>query len=1838
MTNTYFVKDEVLRYGLTLAAMGLAGAKHFSESQPTFDAGALSLSPLEYFGIYRAVALHNPTFFALAARSEAADSSKSFTKLLKDDAILRDIFIGDKAGIAGAPTKARGDDPSISTTSRVAAAGPDPSVLQRAFFKSIGTDTDLYAAFHRLVSETMATGAVSEGRGGRPTQPSLYGGLSKLALGVMRDVVANTSTIDEIKQKIGKIDLNFSGEERTDFFKTGSQTKVVVNVEDIEATGKDFMDKDGLAYGVGDINRVVWNALIKGGGTQVVEKALDITTEEVFGPNAKGLPWKVVVAQAGSSEEPFEYAAGSFGDTLSKLNQLIVGGKGSDEITGSSKDDIILGGAGADKLFGGKGKDILVGEAGRDVLDGGAGDAVYHGGDGADIFVVDAKADKITIIGADSTDRLFVRASAIRSTRSVSLRDIRYDLSLLEKGIPILGGIAPTEGNAAWTWGRYRSELNFPDGNIYPLSYKATIEGGAGGQTLRLEIMDVGKAGHTVTVDVLGWRSGQLGMRAQPFAETDDLRRKVTNNYEYGVLPKSGNMQTGEDGASDLQRMAPYSLASDEGAMRSAARRSGDDTLVGTTDDDYQYGAGGDDVLLGEAGDDEQQGGLGDDRLVGGSGADVQDGGAGADTYEFAVGDGNDVIQDSGTDEEELDVLSLAGITPDQVRLGFENDTLVVTLADSGETIRIVGQFEAVLRSWAAQRGIEQIAFGDGTIWDRAEMQSRSGVFTPTYAVTGTGDPDTLTGDFGDNALSGLAGDDLLLGLQGNDRLVGGAGADRMFGGDGSDRFVAENSDGDDQIDGGAGIDTLDYSGIGYRVVVDLTNGTATGLSIGTDSVTGIEIVQGTASGDELTGSAAADQLYGAGGNDEFRGEAGDDRLDGSLGSDIYRFARGDGVDTIIDYGQNTDVDEIRFDDGIARSDISFRRGPGGGDTVVLSIAGGRDAIFLEGQLAAPAQGIERFVFADGTVLTAGEIRATLLAAAQTASDDTIYGTVGDDVLSGGAGNDALSGGKGDDVYVYARGEGSDIIEDEANDASENTIRFTDLDPDDLTFGHRTSGDLVMRVAETGETIVVSRQFVDAGYRAFGVGQIAFANGLVWDRAAIDASSGAISDNALPTAAGVQLTMVEDAVLRIPAADLLAHAADADGDKLRIASVFDAVNGSVELDPDGSVTFRPDAEFSGQARFTVEVSDGQGGAATAEVLIDVAESNDAPVAAGEPETAAGLHNAPIYGQLLAAFDGDFDVLRYRLVAGSEVGGTVVVDEGGAYVFTPSTNFSGSASFSYSVDDGVAQSAAKAVSITIEASGAANHAPDLAATFSLQVVEDQAATARITASDVDGDALTYAVKQGGEPARGLVSFGTGGAFTYTPLADANGSDAFTVVVSDARGGIAEQTVQVTIAAVNDAPIAVADAGSAGENEVKVFDLLANDADVDHGDSLSLASFAVRSVDGVPGGLSLASAQTAFSIQNGKLAFHPGTLFDLLSSGQTATIVVDYVVQDAAGAQSTAGLTLTVVGADEPVISGTAGADTLYGTAAADTIRGLAGNDVIWGRDGDDLLYGEAGGDELNGEGGDDLLDGGAGDDTMAGGEGNDVYVVDSAADIVSEAAGAGTDEIRTTLASYTLGSNVENLVYLGTDVFTGTGSTLANMLTGGAGNDRLTGGDGDDTYRGLGGNDVFYGGAGADSHDGGDGFDTVDYSASDAAIVVDLPTPANNTGDATGDTFSSIEQWGLSAYADRFVGGAAIDYVFAQDGNDTLLGGAGDDWLAGGRELTASTARTASTLPTIPALGWQSRSTASPQATAPVTLKAILSLASNASICPSMMIASSDPRLVSLSTGMAGMTR
>jgi Ca2+-binding RTX toxin-like protein len=321
------------------------------------------------------------------------------------------------------------------------------------------------------------------------------------------------------------------------------------------------------------------------------------------------------------------------------------------------------------------------------------------------------------------------------------------------------------------------------------------------------------------------------------------------------------------------------------------------------------------------------------------------------------------------------------------------------------------------------------------------------------------------------------------------------------------------------------------------------------------------------------------------------------------------------------------------------------------------------------------------------------------------------------------------------------------------------------------------------------------------------------------------------------------------------------------------------------------------------------------------------------------------------------------------------------------------------------------------------------------------------------------------------------------------------------------------------------------------------------------------------------------------------------------------------------------------AGDDTIDGTAGADVLNGLAGNDTINGLGGNDIVDGGPGDDLMDGgdgldtvtyvsatgpvtislAAAGPQSNGDAGADTLanfenvtgspsadvltgtdganviDGGAGGDTMTGLDGDDVYYVDDVGDIVVEDSGEGTDEVRTSLASYSLvGTSLENLGAASDAAHQFRGSSVANILTGGAGSDLLLLQDGgDDTALGAGGADVLYFGSaftGADTADGGAGIDQLvlqgNYALTLGGGVTGIESLAILPGDDTrfGDPGTNFYDYNLTTVNANVAAGVQVivdanrlrvdeDFTFngsaETDGGFFIWGGGGVDTLTGG---------------------------------------------------------------------------
>jgi Ca2+-binding RTX toxin-like protein len=210
------------------------------------------------------------------------------------------------------------------------------------------------------------------------------------------------------------------------------------------------------------------------------------------------------------------------------------------------------------------------------------------------------------------------------------------------------------------------------------------------------------------------------------------------------------------------------------------------------------------------------------------------------------------------------------------------------------------------------------------------------------------------------------------------------------------------------------------------------------------------------------------------------------------------------------------------------------------------------------------------------------------------------------------------------------------------------------------------------------------------------------------------------------------------------------------------------------------------------------------------------------------------------------------------------------------------------------------------------------------------------------------------------------------------------------------------------------------------------------------------------------------------------------------------------------------------------------------------RGNSLNNVLIGNSAYNRIYGYEG---------DDFLDGGAGADDLIGGTGNDVYVVDNAAEIVSELFNEGIDTVQSYI-TYTLKDNFENLTLIGTAAISGTGNSVANHLIGNTANN---------TLYGLAGNDILDGSsAGVDTLYGG--LDDDIYIVNTGDVVIEL-------ADEGIDTVQSYITYTLGANLENLtlVGTAAINatgntgnnIITGNESANIITGGGGEDTMSGG---------------------------------------------------------------------------
>ncbi len=276
---------------------------------------------------------------------------------------------------------------------------------------------------------------------------------------------------------------------------------------------------------------------------------------------------------------------------------------------------------------------------------------------------------------------------------------------------------------------------------------------------------------------------------------------------------------------------------------------------------------------------------------------------------------------------------------------------------------------------------------------------------------------------------------------------------------------------------------------------------------------------------------------------------------------------------------------------------------------------------------------------------------------------------------------------------------------------------------------------------------------------------------------------------------------------------------EGDGKVVSLDTNNGPANGSVSVNPDGSVTYTPNDNYHGIDSFTYIVTSG-GVSESTTVYVDVTPENDAPVA--KDDTAIADEDTPVTIDVLPNdTDVDGDKLSIESASVPKEQGTVEVVNG-KLVFTPAENFNGDAEITYTVTDGALTDQAT-VKVTVNA---VNDTPVVESNIADQTSAEDFTpytidlnTAFSDVDNVDGE-LTFSVSGNSNIQVAIVN----GIATITPTADWNGSETLTFTATDPSGESVSQTVDFTVAPVVDIK---ADSTNVVEDTPTIINVLGND---------------------------------------------------------------------------------------------------------------------------------------------------------------------------------------------------------------------------------------------------------------------------------------------------------------------------------------------------------------------------------------------------------------------------
>ncbi|MCP3395145.1 DUF4082 domain-containing protein [Bradyrhizobium sp. CCGB12] len=281
-------------------------------------------------------------------------------------------------------------------------------------------------------------------------------------------------------------------------------------------------------------------------------------------------------------------------------------------------------------------------------------------------------------------------------------------------------------------------------------------------------------------------------------------------------------------------------------------------------------------------------------------------------------------------------------------------------------------------------------------------------------------------------------------------------------------------------------------------------------------------------------------------------------------------------------------------------------------------------------------------------------------------------------------------------------------------------------------------------------------------------------------------------------------TTSQNTALTIAAGTLLANDSDPNGGTLSITGVSGAVNGSVSFNSQtNTVTFTPTTGYTGAASFSYTISDGQGGTATATVSLTVNTAPNQPPVANNDSGYTTTQNTALTVAASALLANDSDpnggTLSITGVSGAVNGSVSFNSQTNTVTFTPTTGYTGAASFSYAISDGQGGTATATVSLTVNT--VTNQQPVANNDSGYSTTQNTALTigaSSLLANDTDpnGDPLTITGVSGA--VNGTVSFNVQtNVVTFTPTTGYTGAASFSYAISDGRGGTATATANLTV---------------------------------------------------------------------------------------------------------------------------------------------------------------------------------------------------------------------------------------------------------------------------------------------------------------------------------------------------------------------------------------------------------------------------------------------------------